>query len=131
MKYAVLAKQNKKKDGRYIQFCDDCCYDGFPYPLYKFTLEEAHRIAEQMKNHYCYVIEIIGEDGVVAEKINWLKMKTFNYVKTPKPATVTVNEPSAEISSVQTVENKLLKKPNIKFSKALMLKNLKKFGCHK
>lgn len=131
MKYAVLAKQNEKKDGRYIQFCDDCCYDGFPYPLYKFTLEEAHRIAEQMKNHYCYVIEIIGEDGVVAEKINWLKMKTFNYVKTPKPATVTVNEPSAEISSVQTVENKLLKKPNIKFSKALMLKNLKKFGCHK
>ena len=70
MKYAVLAKQNEKKDGRYIQFCDDCCYDGFPYPLYKFTLEEAHRIAEQMKNHYCYVIEIIGEDGVVAEKIN-------------------------------------------------------------
>ena len=131
MKYAVLAKQNEKKDGRYIQFCDDCCYDGFPYPLYKFTLEEAHRIAEQMKNHYCYVIEIIGEDGVVAEKINWLKMKTFNYVKTPKPTTVTVNEPSAEISSVQTVENKLLKKPNIKFSKALMLKNLKKFGCHK
>ena len=131
MKYAVLAKQNEKKDGRYIQFCDDCCYDGFPYPLYKSTLEEAHRIAEQMKNHYCYVIEIIGEDGVVAEKINWLKMKTFNYVKTPKPATVTVNEPSAEISSVQTVENKLLKKPNIKFSKALMLKNLKKFGCHK
>ena len=131
MKYAVLAKQNEKKDGRYIQFCDDCCYDGFPYPLYKFTLEEAHRIAEQMKNNYCYVIEIIGEDGVVAEKINWLKMKTFNYVKTPKPATVTVNEPSAEISSVQTVENKLLKKPNIKFSKALMLKNLKKFGCHK
>ena len=131
MKYAVLAKQNEKKDGRYIQFCDDCCYDGFPYPRYKFTLEEAHRIAEQMKNHYCYVIEIIGEDGVVAEKINWLKMKTFNYVKNPKPATVTVNEPSAEISSVQTVENKLLKKPNIKFSKALMLKNLKKFGCHK
>lgn len=131
MKYAVLAKQNEKKDGRYIQFCDDCCYDGFPYPLYKFTLEEAHRIAEQMKNHYCYVIEIIGEDGVVAEKINWLKMKTFNYVKNPKPATVTVNEPSAEISSVQTVENKLLKKPNIKFSKALILKNLKKFGCHK
>ena len=131
MKYAVLAKQNGKKDGRYIQFCDDCCYDGFPYPLYKFTLEEAHRIAEQMNNNYCYVIEIIGEDGVVAEKINWLKMKTFNYVKTPKPATVTVNEPSAEISSVQTVENKLLKKPNIKFSKALMLKNLKKFGCHK
>ena len=131
MKYAVLAKQNEKKDGRYIQFCDDCCYDGFPYPLYKFTLEEAHRIAEQMKNHYCYVIEIIGEDGVVAEKINWLKMKTFNYVKNPKPATVTINEPSAEISSVQTLENKLLKKPNIKFHKALMLKNLKKFGCHK
>ena len=131
MKYAVLAKQNEKKDGRYIQFCDDCCYDGFPYPLYKFTLEEAHRIAEQMKNHYCYVIEIIGEDGVVAEKINWLKMKTFNYVKNPKPATVTVNEPSAEISSAQTADNKLLKKPNIKFSKALILKNLKKFGCHK
>ena len=131
MKYAVLAKQNEKKDGRYIQFCDDCCYDGFPYPLYKFTLEEAHCIAEQMKNHYCYVIEIIGEDGVVAEKINWLKMKTFNYVKNPKPATVTVNEPSNEFSSVQTVENKLLKKPNIKFSKALMIKNLKKFGCHK
>ena len=131
MKYAVLAKQNEKKDGRYIQFCDDCCYDGFPYPLYKFTLEEAHRIAEQMKNHYCYVIEIIGEDGVVAEKINWLKMKTFNYVKNPKPATVTVNAPSAEISSAQTADNKLLKKPNIKFSKALMLKNLKKFGCHK
>lgn len=131
MKYAVLAKQNEKKDGRYIQFCDDCCYDGFPYPLYKFTLEEAHRIAEQMKNHYCYVIEIIGEDGVVAEKINWIKMKTFNYVKNPKPATVTVNVPSAEIASVQTLENKLLKKPNIKFSKALMIKNLKKFGCHK
>lgn len=131
MKYAVLAKQNEKKDGRYIQFCDDCCYDGFPYPLYKFTLEEAHRIAEQMKNHYCYVIEIIGEDGVVAEKINWLKMKTFNYVKNPKPATVTVNAPSAEISSAQTADNKLLKKPNIKFSKALILKNLKKFGCHK
>lgn len=131
MKYAVLAKQNEKKDGRYIQFCDDCCYDGFPYPLYKFTLEEAHRIAEQMKNHYCYVIEIIGEDGVVAEKINWLKMKTFNYVKNPKPATVTVNAPSAEIASVQTVENKPLKKPNIKFSKALILKNIKKFGCHK
>ena len=131
MKYAVLAKQNEKKDGRYIQFCDDCCYDGFPYPLYKFTLEEAHRIAEQMKNHYCYVIEIIGEDGVVAEKINWLKMKTFNYVKNPKPATVTVNAPSAEISSAQTADNKLLKKPNIKFSKALILKNFKKFGCHK
>ena len=131
MQYAVLAKQNEKKDGRYIQFCDDCCYDGFPYPLYKFTLEEAHRIAEQMKNHYCYVIEIIGEDGVVAEKINWLKMKTFNYVKNPKPATVTVNAPSAEISSAQTADNKLLKKPNIKFSKALILKNLKKFGCHK
>ena len=126
MKYAVLAKQNEKKDGRYIQFCDDCCYDGFPYPLYKFTLEEAHRIAEQMKNHYCYVIEIIGEDGVVAEKINWIKMKT-----TPKSGTVTVNAPSTEIAPVQTVENKLLKKPNIKFSKALMLKNLKKFGCHK
>lgn len=131
MKYAVLAKQNEKKNGRYIQFCDDCCYDGFPYPLYKFTLEEAHRIAEQMKNHYCYVIEIIGEDGVVAEKINWLKMKTFNYVKNPKPATVTVNAPSGEISSAQTADNKLLKKPNIKFSKALILKNLKKFGCHK
>lgn len=131
MKYAVLAKQNEKKDGRYIQFCDDCCYDGFPYPLYKFTLEEAHRIAEQMKNHYCYVIEIIGEDGIVAEKINWLKMKTFNYVKNPKPATVTVNAPSAEISSAQTADNKLLKKLNIKFSKALILKSLKKFGCHK
>ena len=123
MKYAVLAKQNEKKDGRYIQFCDDCWYDGVPYPLYKFTLEEAHRIAGQMKNHYCYVIEIIGEDGVVAEKINW--------IKTPKPATVTVNVPSTEIAPVQTVENKPLKKPNIKFNKALMLKNRKKFGCSK
>ena len=126
MKYAVLAKQNEKKDGRYIQFCDDCWYDGVPYPLYKFTLEEARRIAGQMKNHYRYVIEIIGEDGVVAEKINWIKMKT-----TPKSATVTVNAPSTEIAPVQTVENKPLKKPNIKFNKALMLKNRKKFGCYK
>ena len=131
MKYAVLAKQNEKKDGRYIQFCDDCWYDGVPYPLYKFTLEEAHRIAGQMKNHYCYVIEIIGEDGVVAEKINWIKMKTFTYVKNPKPATVTVNAPSTEIAPVQTDEKKPLKKPNIKFNKALMLKNRKKFGCYK
>ena len=123
MKYAVLAKQSGKKDGRYIQFCDDCWYDGVPYPLYKFTLEEARRIAGQMKNHYRYVIEIIGEDGVVAEKINW--------IKTPKPATVTVNVPSTEISPAQTVEHKLLKKPNIKFNKALMLKNRKKFGCCK
>lgn len=123
MKYTVLAKQNEKKDGRYVQFCNDCWYDGFPYPLYIFTLEEAHRIAEQMKKHYCYVIEIIGEDGVVAEKINW--------IKTPKPSTVTVNVPSTEISTVQTVENKPLKKPNIKFNKALMLKNRKKFGCYK
>ena len=131
MKYAVLAKQNEKKDGRYIQFCDDCWYDGVSYPLYKFTLEEAIRIAGHMKNHYCYVIEIIGEDGVVAEKINWIKAKTFTYVKNPKPATATVNVPSTEISPVQTVENKLLKKPNIKFNKALMLKNRKKFGCSK
>ena len=126
MKYAVLAKQSGKKDGRYIQFCDDCWYDGVPYPLYKFTLEEARRIAGQMKNHYRYVIEIIGEDGVVAEKINWIKMKT-----TPKSGTVTVNAPSTEIAPVQTVENKPLKKPNIKFNKALMLKNRKKFGCRK
>lgn len=126
MKYAVLAKQSGKKDGRYIQFCDDCWYDGVPYPLYKFTLEEARRIAGQMKNHYRYVIEIIGEDGVVAEKINWIKMKT-----TPKSGTVTVNAPSTEIAPVQTVENKPLKKPNIKFNKALMLKNRKKFGCYK
>ena len=126
MKYAVLAKQSGKKDGRYIQFCDDCWYDGVPYPLYKFTLEEERRIAGQMKNHYRYVIEIIGEDGVVAEKINWIKMKT-----TPKSGTVTVNAPSTEIAPVQTVENKPLKKPNIKFNKALMLKNRKKFGCYK
>ena len=126
MKYAVLAKQSGKKDGRYIQFCDDCWYDGVPYPLYKFTLEEARRIAGQMKNHYRYVIEIIGEDGVVAEKINWIKMKT-----TPKSGTLTVNAPSTEIAPVQTVENKPLKKPNIKFNKALMLKNRKKFGCYK
>ena len=126
MKYAVLAKQSGKKDGRYIQFCDDCWYDGVPYPLYKFTLEEARRIAGQMKNHYRYVIEIIGEDGVVAEKINWIKMKT-----TPKSGTVTVNAPSTEIAPIQTVENKPLKKPNIKFNKALMLKNRKKFGCYK
>ena len=126
MKYAVLAKQSGKKDGRYIQFCDDCWYDGVPYPLYKFTLEEARRIAGQMKNHYRYIIEIIGEDGVVAEKINWIKMKT-----TPKSGTVTVNAPSTEIAPVQTVENKPLKKPNIKFNKALMLKNRKKFGCYK
>ena len=126
MKYAVLAKQSGKKDGRYIQFCDDCWYDGVPYPLYKFTLEEARRIAGQMKNHYRYVIEIIGEDGVVAEKINWIKMKT-----TPKSGAVTVNAPSTEIAPVQTVENKPLKKPNIKFNKALMLKNRKKFGCYK
>lgn len=123
MKYTVLAKQNEKKDGRYVQFCNDCWYDGFPYPLYMFTLEEAHRIAEQMKKHYCYVIEIIGEDGVVAEKINW--------IKTPKPATVTVNAPSTEISPVQTVENKPLKKPNIKFNKTLMLKTYQKFGRYK
>lgn len=123
MKYTVLAKQNEKKDGRYVQFCNDCWYDGLPYPLYMFTLEEAHRIAEQMKKHYCYVIEIIGEDGVVAEKINW--------IKTPKPATVTVNVPSTEISPVQTVENKPLKKPNIKFNKALMLKTYQKFGRYK
>ena len=123
MKYAVLAKQSGKKDGRYIQFCDDCWYDGVPYPLYKFTLEEARRIAGQMKNHYRYVIEIIGEDGVVAEKINW--------IKTPKPATVTVNVPSTEISTVQTVENKPLKKPNIKINKALMLKTYQKFGRYK
>ena len=126
MKYAVLAKQSGKKDGRYIQFCDDCWYDGVPYPLYKFTLEEARRIAGQMKNHHRYVIEIIGEDGVVAEKINWIKMKT-----TPKSGTVTVNAPSTEIAPIQTVENKPLKKPNIKFNKALMLKNRKKFGCYK
>ena len=123
MKYAVLAKQSGKEDGRYIQFCDDCWYDGVPYPLYKFTLEEARRIAGQMKNHYRYVIEIIGEDGVVAEKINW--------IKTPKPATVTVNVPSTEISPVQTVENKPLKKPNIKINKALMLKTYQKFGRYK
>lgn len=123
MKYTVLAKQNEKKDGRYVQFCNDCWYDGLPYPLYMFTLEEAHRIAEQMKKHYCYVIEIIGEDGVVAEKINW--------IKTPKPATVTVNVPSTEISPVQTVENKPLKKPNIKINKALMLKTYQKFGRYK
>lgn len=123
MKYTVLAKQNEKKDGRYVQFCNDCWYDGLPYPLYMFTLEEAHRIAEQMKKHYCYVIEIIGEDGVVAEKINW--------IKTPKPATVTVNVPSTEITPVQTVENKPLKKPNIKFNKALMLKTYQKFGRYK
>lgn len=123
MKYTVLAKQNEKKDGRYVQFCNDCWYDGLPYPLYMFTLEEAHRIAVQMKKHYCYVIEIIGEDGVVAEKINW--------IKTPKPATVTVNAPSTEISPVQTVENKPLKKPNIKFNKTLMLKTYQKFGRYK
>ena len=123
MKYTVLAKQNEKKDGRYVQFCNDCWYDGLPYPLYMFTLEEAHRIAEQMKKHYCYVIEIIGEDGVVAEKINW--------IKTPKPATVTVNVPSTEIDPVQTVENKPLKKPNIKINKALMLKTYQKFGRYK
>ena len=123
MKYAVLAKQNEKKDGRYVQFCNYCWYDGLPYPLYMFTLEEAHRIAEQMKKHYCYVIEIIGEDGVVAEKINW--------IKTPKPATVTVNVPSTEIAPVQTVENKPLKKPNIKINKALMLKTYQKFGRYK
>lgn len=131
MKYAVLARQNERKDGRYIQFCDDRWYDAVPWPLHKFTMDEAHRIAEQMKNHYCYVIEIIDQNNVVVEKINWLKVKTVPKVNIGTPVNSTVAVQVNDTENTVADPTKPLKRPNIKFNKTSMLKNLKRFGYYK
>lgn len=131
MKYAVLARQNERKGGRYVQFCDDRWYDGVPWPLYRFTMDEAHRIAEQMKNHYCYVIEIIDQNNVVVEKINWLNVKTVPKVNIGTPVNATVEVQVNDTENTVADITKPLKRPNIKFNKTSMLKNLKRFGYYK
>lgn len=131
MKYAVLARQNERNGGRYVNFCDDRWYDASPYPIYKFTMDEAHRIAEQMRNHYCYVFEIIDQNNVVVKKINWLNVTTVPKLNIGDTfnETVAVQVNDAENTVADTT--KPLKKPNIKFNKVSMLKNLKRFGYYK
>lgn len=78
------------KSGRYIQYCDNCWYETFgAEPLYTFTLERAHEIVNQMKNHYVYQMSIEGEDGSV---------ENINFLSKGNPMTQTAEQPVAKKS---------------------------------
>lgn len=51
------------KSGRYITYCDKCWYETNKGPIFLFTKDQAKAIAEQMRNHYVYEVDIVGEDG--------------------------------------------------------------------
>ena len=73
MRYAVAIKRNEKVDSfRYIRWCDEHWYETSGIPLHNFTLDEAHTIVRQMRDHYSNVIEIMDETGFVVEHTNWL-----------------------------------------------------------
>lgn len=55
--------------GKFICYCDNCWYEtSGTTPIYLFSKERANEIAQQMRNHYVYKVEIISEDGTVEIK---------------------------------------------------------------
>lgn len=63
------------KTNRYITYCDDCWYEASATPIYMFTKEQAEKIANTMKNHYVYEMEIFNAEGD-SFIINHLRKKT-------------------------------------------------------
>ena len=52
--------------GRFVSYCDNCWYETLgTTPIYLFTKERANEIAQQMRQHYVYRVEIISEDGTI------------------------------------------------------------------
>lgn len=109
MELYVVRVNYKGGKSRYIEWCDEHWYGTTPIrPLPKYTLEQAKTVCEQMRDHYSYNMDILGENDVIVEHINWLQSK-----KPSKP--------------VQTNETAPVKKSFFSLNKGL-LKNSKRFG---
>ena len=59
-KYAV-----RVRDGRWLNYCDECWYETIEFPKYQYTKEEAMAIAKQMQNHYVYKCWIENADETI------------------------------------------------------------------
>jgi hypothetical protein len=92
------------KTNLFVAWCDDCWYESTTEKRFAFSYERAKEVTEQMKKHYQYRFEIIGEDGSV-ELVDFLNKKK-----------VTVKEASPEIKKKMFVINSdILKKSGKKF----------------
>lgn len=56
--------------GRCVKWCDSHWYETVPYDNPVFTKERAQEICSQMRSHYTYRMQIVGDDGHVEEDIN-------------------------------------------------------------
>lgn len=105
----IVRVNYKSGKHRYIEWCDECWYGTTPIkPMPKFTLEQAHTVCEQMKNHYSYNLDIINEDEVIIEHVNWLM-------------------PKSKVNPKTDEQPKEKKKSFFSLNKG-MLKNSKRFG---
>lgn len=112
MKLYIVRVNYKGAKSRYIEWCDEHWYRTTHIrPLPKYTLEQAKAVCEQMRDHYSYNMDILDENDVVVEHINWLQSKK-------------------QLKTVQTNETAPVKRSFFSLNKGL-LKNSKLFGRFK
>ena len=69
------------KTGRYINWFNAQWYDTTANDTPKFTYDEAKKVTEQMKNHYCYDMDIVGEDGSIENVCHLKSLRRAKAIK--------------------------------------------------
>lgn len=74
-----------RKDGnsKFVLFCDNHWYEVRTNNVPNYTMERAIEVTEQLKNHYCYNLDIVDGDGNVVKHVAWVKEKhnPFNAIE--------------------------------------------------
>jgi 6-phosphogluconolactonase (cycloisomerase 2 family) len=93
------------KTNRFVVWCSETWYEASKEEKFIYTKEQTQEVIRQMRKHYQYVFDVIGEDGSV-EHIDTLKKK----VEAPKPLTFEEKK-----KKLFTINANLLKKSGRKF----------------
>lgn len=65
----------KNGNSKFVLFCDDHWYEVRTNNVPNYTMERAIEVTEQLKNHYCYNLDIVDKDGNVVKHVAWIKEK--------------------------------------------------------
>ena len=117
MKYAV--RINYRQGGsRYVKWCDNYWHETSNNPHTYYELEEARDVMYKLRDHYCYNLDLVDENGKLIENVNWVKKVTTTYDDTIAPNKYQPMKPKAE-------------KKMFKLNSSILSKGLKKFGNKK
>lgn len=87
MKYSIKIN----KTSRYIDWVDDCWYETFHEPLYRFTREQCDDIFKLLNGHYVYEVTLEAQDGTT-EILNRFQKNIVRLSKNGIPSKIKICE---------------------------------------